>query len=65
MFAHSLIHICALYLGFVLMAEQEFGFLPPPTQFDILYGLTDLAEENIFGHKSYAGIKGVRGKFGL
>ena len=38
----------ALYLGFVLMAEQEFGFLPPPTQFDILYGLTDLEEKHIY-----------------
>ena len=30
-------------LGFVLIAVQESAFLPPPTQFDILYGFTDLA----------------------
>ena len=29
-------------LGFVLIAVQESAFLPPPTQFDILYGFTDL-----------------------
>ena len=26
-----------------MIAVQESAFLPPPTQFDILYGFTDLA----------------------
>ena len=33
---------CFGNLGFVLIAVQESAFLPPPTQFDILYGFTDL-----------------------
>ena len=33
---------CYGNLGFVLIAVQESAFLPPPTQFDILYGFTDL-----------------------
>ena len=33
---------CIVNLGFVLIAVQESAFLPPPTQFDILYGFTDL-----------------------
>ena len=36
------INNCFGNLGFVLIAVQESAFLPPPTQFDILYGFTDL-----------------------